>query len=65
MSVYSGFDLHDKDTVYIVQDDDGNVRDQGKAPTTVKGLCDLVDTLELPKGTKIGLETGAQVTPWA
>ncbi len=60
MTVYIGLDLHDKDTVYLSQDERGNVAGEGKAPTTVKGFCDLVETLQLPKGTKIGLETGAQ-----
>ena len=33
---------------------------KGKVSTTVKGFCRLIEALQLPKGTKIGLETGPQ-----
>jgi len=60
MTLYIGLDVHGKETVYAVQDRSGNVVGQGKVPTTVEGFCQLVETLETPKGTKIGLETGTR-----
>ena len=46
--------------VYVAQDESGNVTVQGKVATTAEGFCHLVETLEAPKGTNIGLDTGAQ-----
>jgi hypothetical protein len=57
MTVHIGLDVHGKDTVYLGQERSGNVTAKGKASTTVKGFCHLMETLQLPKGTKIGLET--------
>jgi hypothetical protein len=60
MTEYIGFDVHSKDTVYLGQERSGNVTAKGKASTTVKGFCHLIETPQLPKETKIGLETGPQ-----
>jgi transposase len=60
MTEYLGFDVHSKDTVYVGQEESGGVTGEGKVSTTVKGFCHLIKTLQVPKGTKIGLETGPQ-----
>jgi transposase len=46
--------------VYLGQEGSGSVTGEGKIPTTVKGFDRLIETLNLAKGTKIGLETGPQ-----
>jgi len=60
MTLYIGLDVHGKQTVYVAQDEAGKVTAQGKVATSAEGFCELVKGLEAPKGTKIGLETGAQ-----
>ena len=60
MTMYIGLDVHGKQTVYVAQDEAGNMVRQGKVATTAEGFCHLVETLEDPEGTKIGLETGVQ-----
>ena len=55
MAVYIGLDVHSKETVYVVQDESGKVMAQGKVATTAEGPCELVERLEAPEGTKIGL----------
>jgi len=60
MRMYIGLDVHCKETVYVSQDEEGHRIGQGKVPTTVEGFAQLVETLDAPKGTKIGLETGTQ-----
>ena len=60
MTLYIGLDVHGKETVYVAQDQSGKVTAQGKVATSAEGFCQLVKTLETPKGTKIGLETGTQ-----
>jgi transposase len=60
MRLYIGLDVHGKQTVYVVLDDDGKVLAQGKVCTTAEGLCELLQRLGAPQGTVIGLETGGQ-----
>ena len=60
MKYYVGLDVHCKQTVYVLQNDEGRVLKEGSIPTTVEGLGQLVKELKLPKDTPIGLETGAQ-----
>jgi len=60
MKLYIGLDVHCKETVYAAQDHTGEVVGQGKVATTAEGFFQLVDSLDAPKGTKIGLETGTQ-----
>ena len=60
MRMYIGLDVHCKETVYVSQNEEGAVIGQGKVPTMAEGFAQLVETLDAPKGTKIGLETGTQ-----
>jgi transposase len=60
MKLYIGFDVHSKETVYVAQDEGGQVIAQGKVPSTAEGFCKLVETVDAPEGTQIGLETGTQ-----
>jgi len=60
MRMYIGLDVHCKETVYVAQDQTGKVVGQGRATTTAEGFCQMLDCLQAPKGTKIGLETGSQ-----
>ena len=60
MTEYLGLDVHSKETVYLGQEGSGSVTGEGKIPTTVKGFDRLIETLNLAKGTKIGLGTGPQ-----
>ena len=60
MELYIGLDVHSKQTVYVAQDEGGDVVAQGKVDTTAEEFCQLMETLRGPKGTKIGLETGTQ-----
>ena len=60
MTRYIGLDVHCKETVYVGQEESGGVTGEGKVATTAEGLCELVERLEAPRGTKIGLETGVQ-----
>jgi transposase len=60
MKQYIGLDVHSKQTVYVAQDEGGKVVAEGKVATTAEGFCELLEKLEVPKGTKIGLETGTQ-----
>lgn len=62
MKVYMGLDVHSKETVYVVQDDSGKVVGEGRVPTTPDGFCEMLDSVNAPKGTEIGLETGTQAT---
>jgi transposase len=60
MKMYIGLDVHCKETVYVAQDEAGQVTAQGKVLSTAEGFGELVETVDAPEGTKIGLETGTQ-----
>jgi len=60
MTLYIGLDVHGKQTVYVAQDESGKVTAQGKVSTSAEGFCELAEKLEVPEGTKVGLETGVQ-----
>lgn len=60
LDVHCGNAAHCKQTVYVLQNDEGQVLKEGSIPTTVEGLGQLVKEHKLPKETPIGLETGAQ-----
>jgi transposase len=62
MTIYIGLDVHSKKTVYVAQDQEGRVLGEGSVATTWEGLCHLVQTLQAPPQTEIGLETGTQAT---
>jgi len=62
MRMYIGMDVHSKQTVFVAQDETGQVIGQGSAPTTMEGLRQIVVGLAAPTQTPIGLETGTQAT---
>ena len=62
MKMYIGLDVHCKRTVYVAQGEDGKALGQGSIPTTPEGFTGMVRTLDVPAGTKVGLESGAQAT---
>ncbi len=62
MKMYMGLDVHCKQTVYVAQDEEGKVVGEGRVPTTLDGVCEMLDSVNAPEGTEIGLETGTQAT---
>lgn len=58
MARYVGVDAHSKNSVYVIQDEDGRQIGQGVVPTTVEGLQRMRDRYELPRGTRVALESG-------
>jgi len=62
MERYIGLDVHCKESVYVVQDEEGRVVKEGAVETTEAGLKAMVEGAEAPGGTKVGLETGTQAT---
>ena len=55
---YVGLDVHSKDCVYAVQDEQGTLIGEGSVSTTPEGLFLLRNRFDLPAGTVVGLETG-------
>jgi transposase len=62
MKMYIGMDVHCKESVYVVEDQAGNVLGQGSVATGWEGFCQILSSVDAPKGTVIGLETGVQAT---
>jgi transposase len=62
MERYIGLDVHCKESVYVVQDEQGHVVKEGVVETTEAGLKAMGEDLGVPPGTKVGLETGTQAT---
>jgi transposase len=60
MALYLGLDVHGKETVYVMLDEEGRVARKGSVPTAPEGLTRLLAETKAPAGTRIGLETGAQ-----
>lgn len=58
MGRYVGLDAHSKSCVFVIQDEDGNLRGEGSVPTTNVGLHRMRDRYELPPGTPVALESG-------
>jgi transposase len=58
MARYVGLDVHSKNCVFAIQDENGQMLGEGSVPTTPEGLLDLRNRYDLPTGTRIGLETG-------
>ena len=54
---YVGFDVHSRESVFVVKRDDAIVA-RGATPRTLAGLAQLRDAHELPPGTVVALETG-------
>lgn len=55
---YVGLDVHSKQSVFVIQDNQGAVRAEGAIPSTPAGFRELQERYHLPAGTPVGLETG-------
>lgn len=55
---YVGLDVHSRETVFVIQDEEGTVVGRGAVPTTPEGLARVCQDYHLPPGTAVGLETG-------
>src|SRR5579859_4203086 len=55
---YVGLDVHSRESVFVVKNDEGALVARGSVPTTVSGLTHLRDNCGLPAGTGVALETG-------
>jgi transposase len=60
MTIYIGLDVHSKMTVYVAQNDEGNIIAQSQVATSPAGIDHLIKTLTLPPATPIALESGTQ-----
>lgn len=60
MSLYIGLDVHSKKTNYCCQDSQGKIVSEGNINTAKEDFEKMKKKLKLPKGTKIGLESGVQ-----
>lgn len=60
MTMYLGLDVHCKSTVYVAQDPAGKRISEGRISTAPEGLQQMIQKLEAPAGTTIGLESGTQ-----
>jgi len=62
MEMYIGLDVHSKKTVYVTQDENGQVLGQGFFMTSEEGFINFLGKEHVQTGTKIALETGTQAT---
>jgi transposase len=58
MTRYVGLDAHSKSCVYVIQDENGKHVGEGSVPTTLEGLEQMHARYDLPKGTRVALESG-------
>lgn len=58
MELYVGLDVHSKQSVFVIEDEDGNVVARGEVPTSREGMERLRSEHALPTGTAVALETG-------
>lgn len=59
MEAYVGMDVHCKESVAVVEDDNGRVTGEGHFPTSWPGLLEFFERHPVPAGTKVALETGS------
>jgi transposase len=55
---YVGLDVHSRETMFVIQDEEGTIVGRGAVPTTPEGLARVCQDYHLPPGTAVGLETG-------
>lgn len=60
METVVGLDVHGKETMYICKNREKEIIGKGTVETSVAGFSELCRLKEIPKGSKIGLETGTQ-----
>jgi transposase len=58
MARYVGLDAHSKRSVYVIQDEEGQVVGEGSVATDPVGLHLLRNRYQLPEGTPVALESG-------
>jgi hypothetical protein len=58
MEMYVGLDVHSKQSVFVIEDEDGKVVARGEVPTSREGMERLRTEHALPAGTAVALETG-------
>lgn len=58
MTMIIGLDVHSKKTVYVVQNEEGKVIQEGAVSTSVEGMEQMLAALNAPEQTRIRLETG-------
>lgn len=58
MARYVGIDVHSKNCVYAIQDENGELVREGQVPTSAEGLMLLKARGELAVGTPVALESG-------
>jgi transposase len=56
--MYVGLDVHSKQSVFVIEDENGKVVARGEVPTSREGMERLRTEHALPAGTAVGLETG-------
>jgi transposase len=58
MGMYVGLDVHSKQSVFVIEDDEGRIVARGEVPTSREGMERLRTEYVLPAGTAVALETG-------
>lgn len=56
--LHVGLYVHSRESVYVIQNTDGEVVGQGSVPPDVSGLASLRDQHSLPDGTTVAMESG-------
>jgi transposase len=56
--IYTGLDVHSKETSYAIQSEAGKLLGEGSVPTTPAGFEKLRDQFKLPPDSVVGLESG-------
>jgi len=62
MKMVIGMDVHSKATMYMAQSEKGEPVSEGTVTTSLDGFSEMVEKLGASPGTRIGLETGTQMT---
>jgi hypothetical protein len=55
---YVGLDVHSRETVFVIQSEDGTIVARGTVPTTPDGLARVCHDHQLPPGMSVAVETG-------
>jgi len=58
MQQYVGLDAHSKNSVFVMQNEEGRILGQGRVPTSAGGFREMRDLHQLTPGTPVALESG-------
>jgi len=58
MQQYVGLDAHSKNSVFVIQNEEGKILGQGRVPTSVSGFREMRDLNQLTPDTPVALESG-------